>query len=206
METDEFLTIRKEAEGFYKEKGSKFYGLAFPVENEEQIKEKLEEVKARFHDARHHCYAYRYGIDHEYYRMNDDGEPSSTAGKPIYGQILSHNVTNVLIVVVRYFGGTLLGTSGLIRSYKSAAEDALNHAHLIKKTIQTQYTIDFDYSLMNDVMKVLHEENLVPLKKEFGAACRFTLGFRRSREKSLVQRFSQIHELTLQKKEKEQDS
>src|SRR6056297_1625412 len=121
METDKFLTIKKSAEELYKEKGSKFHGIVYPVNSEDEVKSKLEEVKSIHPNARHHCYAYRYGIEKEYTRMNDDGEPSSTAGKPIYGQILSHNLTNVLIVVVRYFGGTLLGTRGLIRSYKTAA-------------------------------------------------------------------------------------
>jgi len=197
METDEFITIKHPAQGLYKEKGSKFYGIIYPVKSEEEIKARLEEVKATYHDARHHCYAYRYGIEKEYIRMNDDGEPSSTAGKPIYGQIQSYELTNVLIVVVRYFGGTKLGTSGLIRAYKTAAEEAINKASIIKKVLQAKYMIEFDYSLMNDVMKFLHDENLTPLKKEFGASCKFTLGLRKSKEQETVQRLKKIHGLTI---------
>ncbi len=199
METDEFLTIKKPAEGLYKEKGSKFYGITFPVNSEDEIKTKLEEVRSIHPNARHHCYAYRYGIEKEFIRMNDDGEPSSTAGKPIYGQILSHNLTNVLIVVVRYFGGTLLGTRGLIRSYKSAAEDAIKNASIIKKVIQKKYNIHFDYGLMNDVMKILHEENIVPLDKKFGATCQFIIGIRKNKEKETVARFEKVHGLKVDK-------
>lgn len=202
METDEFLTVKKPAEGLYKEKGSKFYGIVYPVNNEEEIKSKLEEVKSIHHEARHHCYAYRYGIQEEYIRMNDDGEPSSTAGKPIYGQILSHNLTNVLIVVVRYFGGTLLGTRGLIRSYKTAADEAIKNATIIKKIVKEKYILQFDYGLMNEVMKILHEENIVPVNKEFTANCTFTIGIRKNKAKEIVEKFKKIHELKITKESK----
>jgi uncharacterized YigZ family protein len=199
METDEFLTVKKPAEGFYKEKGSKFYGIVYPVSNEEEVKSRLEEIKAIHHEARHHCYAYRYGIEEEHFRMNDDGEPSSTAGKPIYGQILSHKLTNVLVVVVRYFGGTLLGTRGLIRSYKTAADEAIKNAPIVKKTITLNYILHFDYGLMNEVMKILHEENIVPLKKEFTETCKFTIGIRKNKVEEMLAKFEKLHELEVTK-------
>jgi uncharacterized YigZ family protein len=200
MEKDEFLTVKKPAEGSYKEKGSKFYGIVYPVSNESDIKERLEEVKSTYHDAKHHCYAYKYGLEDEYIRMNDDGEPSSTAGKPIYGQILSHNLTNVLIVVVRYFGGTLLGTRGLIRSYKTAADEAIKNAKIIKKVITEKFILQFDYGLMNEVMKILHEEKIVPENKDFGATCKFTIGIRKTQKDEILSKFGKLHELNITKK------
>jgi len=199
METDEFLTVKKTGEGLYKEKGSKFYGIVYPVNNEEEVKSRLEEIKTIHHEARHHCYAYRYGIEEEHFRMNDDGEPSSTAGKPIYGQILSHKLTNVLVVVVRYFGGTLLGTRGLIRSYKTAADEAIKNAPIVKKTITLNYILHFDYGLMNEVMKILHEENIVPLNKEFTATCKFTIGIRKNKVEEILAKFEKLHELEVSK-------
>jgi uncharacterized YigZ family protein len=206
METDEFLTITKPGTGTYKEKGSKFYGFAEPVSNEEEIKEKLDHYKAVYHDARHHCYAYRTGISGDNFRMNDDGEPSSTAGKPIYGQILSHNLTNILIVVVRYFGGTKLGTSGLIRAYKAAAEEAVSTSKIVKKTVNELYQIDFDYPLMNDIMKVLHDEEIEPLAKNFQASCSFKLGIRKNQEERIVSRFNKINGLIIKKLNKQMNS
>ncbi len=202
METDEFLTVKNSAEVLYKEKGSKFYGIVSPVNNEEDIKTRLEEIKSIHHEARHHCYAYRYGIEDEHIRMNDDGEPSSTAGKPIYGQILSHNLTNVLVVVVRYFGGTLLGTRGLIRSYKTAADEAIKNATIVKKVITEKYILQFDYGLMNEVMKLLHEENMVPLNKEFTATCKFTIGIRKNKVQETLAKFEKLHELKITKPSK----
>ncbi|HKL37298.1 MAG TPA: YigZ family protein [Bacteroidales bacterium] len=195
MGKDEFLTIAQPSEGFYKEKGSKFLGFAYPVQQEQEIKKKLEQLKSTYHDARHHCYAYRLGTEGDNFRMNDDGEPSSTAGRPILGQIKSHGLTNVLVVVVRYFGGTLLGTSGLIRSYKEAADQALKQARIIKKTIQALYQLEFDYALMNDVMKVLHETNIQPYEKDFQEKVTFHIGIRKSQEQQVVEQFKQIHEL-----------
>jgi len=199
MEKDEFLTITKTGKGIYKEKGSKFFGFIFPVENEDAVKKKLEEIKATYHDARHHCYAYRLGPEEEKFRMNDDGEPSSTAGKPIYGQILSNNLTNVLVIVVRYFGGTKLGTSGLIRAYKTAAEEAIENSKIRKMTIHELYSIEFNYDLMNDVMKILHDEEIEPIKKNFKETCTFTLGIRKTKESKTVQRFEKINGLDIKK-------
>lgn len=195
METDEYLTIARPSEGSYKEKGSKFLAFAFPVESELEAKDLLDELRNKYHDARHHCYAYLLGQETDIYRMNDNGEPSSTAGKPIFGQIRSHNLTNVLVVVARYFGGTLLGTSGLIRAYKSAADDALKNAKTIKKTIQSFYQISFEYSLMSSVEKILHDMNIRPWEKTFEAACTYKIGIRKTREQKLLEQFNQINGL-----------
>ncbi|MFO8236487.1 MAG: YigZ family protein [Bacteroidales bacterium] len=199
MEKDEFLTINKPAESLYKEKGSKFLSFILPVQNEENVKEKLEAIKNKHYSARHHCYAYKLGIEKEIFRMNDDGEPSSTAGKPIYGQILAYDLTNVLIIVVRYFGGTKLGTSGLIRAYKSAAEKAIENSKIVKKTIGELFTIEFDYEHMKDVMKIIYDENLVPFDKNFQAHCTFTLGIRKKDQKKLLNRADQTKKLKIKK-------
>ncbi|OFX54518.1 MAG: YigZ family protein, partial [Bacteroidetes bacterium GWA2_30_7] len=150
---DTYLTIESQSEGLFKDKGSKFIAFAIPVCNEDEIKQHLESIRKKYYDARHHCYAYRLGLEGNIYRTNDDGEPSNTAGKPIYGQILSNELTNVLIIVVRYFGGILLGTGGLINAYKSASANAIANAKIIKKTEDTLLKIIFDYTITNDVMK-----------------------------------------------------
>ena len=133
MGKDNYLSIEKRSEGIYKDRGSKFLAFAFPVYQEDEIKDILAELRKEYHDARHHCYAYRLGASKEIYRVNDDGEPSSSAGKPIFGQIQSNDLSNILIVVVRYFGGTLLGVGGLINAYRSAAADALINASIIER-------------------------------------------------------------------------
>jgi len=195
MENDEFLTLGAPSQGFYKEKGSKFLGFAYPVDDEQQVKKHLDHLRNEHHDARHHCYAYRMGVEGDIYRMNDDGEPSSTAGRPILGQISSHGLTNVLVVVVRYFGGTLLGTSGLIRSYKQAAAEALENASIIKKTVQSFYQLDFDYALMNEVMKVLHDTGIQPFERDFKEKCTFHIGIPKSQEQKAVERLKAVHGL-----------
>ncbi len=157
---DSFLTIQKNCEGLYKEKGSKFFGYAFPVSDEAEIKKIISHLKKEHHSARHWCYAFRLGADKKLFRANDDGEPSGTAGKPILNQLISADLTDVLLVVVRYFGGTLLGTSGLILAYKSAAADALLHAEVTTKYITQICKVSFDTSATNEVMRRL---------KEFGA-------------------------------------
>ncbi|MDX9797522.1 MAG: YigZ family protein, partial [Bacteroidales bacterium] len=141
MFDDTYLTIEDRAEGVYKEKGSKFISLAFPITTQEEIKEIVKDIKKEYFDAHHHCYAYILGHDKSVFRMNDDGEPSSTAGKPIYGQLLSRDLTNVLVVVVRYFGGTKLGVSGLIQAYKQASIDVLDNAKIIERTIDEVYGV-----------------------------------------------------------------
>jgi uncharacterized YigZ family protein len=178
MEIDTYHTIAQPTEGIYKDKGSKFLSFAFPVSSEIQAKVKITELKKKYFDARHHCYAYLLGANETKFRINDDGEPSGTAGKPIFGQIRSKNVTNVLILVVRYFGGTLLGTSGLIKAYKTAASLALENATIIEKTIQQNYTITFPYETLPEIKKILKEEGANILDQHFDASCRIAFSCR----------------------------
>ena len=180
MFDDTYLTIEEKSQGIYKEKGSKFIALAFPVSNEDNVKEIIKSIKKEYFDARHHCYAYIIGHDKSVFRMNDDGEPSSTGGKPIYGQLLSNNLTNILIVVVRYFGGIKLGVSGLINAYKQAALDSINNAKIIQKTLNEVYSISFEYTLMNRVMKVLKDFDLSQLNHRFENDCYLEFKVRKS--------------------------
>jgi len=168
---DRFKTITKKSEGLYKEKGSKFLAFAYPVENESDIKEILEELRKKYHDARHHCYAWQLGTDQSLFRANDDGEPSYSAGKPILGQIHSFGLTNVLVVVVRYFGGTLLGVGGLIAAYREAARDALENAHIADKKIFKTFRISFEYPLMNDIMHIIKENKIEQFDQDFNISC-----------------------------------
>lgn len=192
MFEDTYFTIEEKVEGLYKEKGSRFISLAFPVSKEEDIKEILKDIKKEYYDARHHCYAYILGYDKSAYRMNDDGEPSSTAGKPIYGQLLSNDLTNILVVVVRYFGGTKLGVSGLIQAYKQAALDALNNAKIIEKTVDEIYSISFDYVLMNDVMKVLKDFEVIQMNHRFDNDCYLEFRTRKSNSIKIVDNLNSI--------------
>lgn len=175
---DIFKTIMAPVEGLYKEKGSRFIALAYPVSNEEEIKAIVTEVKDKYYDARHHCYAWCLGVDRTNFRTNDDGEPSSTAGKPILGQIQAHDLTNILIVVVRYFGGIKLGVSGLIQAYREATIDALRNAVFIEKTVNEQLRISFSYLVMNDVMKIIKEETPEILERSFELECEMLLSVR----------------------------
>lgn len=186
MFDDTYLTIEDRAEGVYKEKGSKFISLAFPVTTQEEIKEIVKDIKKEYFDARHHCYAYILGHDKSVFRTNDDGEPSSTAGKPIYGQLLSKDLTNILVVVVRYFGGTKLGVSGLIQAYKQATIDVLNNSKIIEKTVDEVYSVSFDYSLMNDVMKVMKEYDLHQQNHKFENDCYLEFRIRKRDSKVVV--------------------
>ena len=194
---DTYKTIDKVAEGLFKEKGSKFISIAIPVKNEQEVKEKLAEIKKKFHDARHHCYAYRLGIDKSAYRVNDDGEPSGTAGRPIYGQILSKDLTNILIVVVRYFGGTKLGVSGLINAYKTAAKEALENSVILTKNIYDIYRIEFEYEGMNEVMKIIKEFNLNMLTQIFELNCMVKIEVPIKISKHVFERFSKIKNLRI---------
>lgn len=177
---DTYLTLSAPAQGLYKEKGSKFLSFAYPVETEQEIKEIIEKLRKEYYDARHHCYAYVLGARQEVYRANDDGEPSSTAGKPIHGQILSYGLTNVLVVVVRYFGGTKLGTSGLINAYKTATNDALAQARTIEKIVMRQYELRFPYEQMNQVMRIVKDLRLQVLGQEADNECRMRVAVRLS--------------------------
>lgn len=155
--SNSFLTIESPASGIYKSKGSKFLAFAVPVYSEQEIKQQLDEFRKQYFDARHVCYAWMLGEDREHFRANDDGEPSGTAGRPILGQINSKQLTNILIVVVRYFGGILLGTGGLIVAYKEAAADALNNANIIERAVMLHRTLRFPYEKMNEVMRTLKD-------------------------------------------------
>jgi uncharacterized YigZ family protein len=192
---DSYRTIRMVSSGLYKDKGSKFISAAYPVSEEPEIKAILEEVRKEHHEARHHCYAYILGKDKETWRANDDGEPSGTAGRPILGQIRSFGLTNVLIVVSRYFGGTLLGVSGLINAYKSAAEAALSNAEITDHVINGSYIITYPYSAMNDVMKILKEENVIQTDHTFDLECRIRIQFRLSSTEKILLRLSRIEGL-----------
>ena len=176
--SDTYKSISAPVRGIYKELGSKFLAFAWPVETEEEIKSILSEIRKEYFDARHHCYAWRLGLTGEPYRMNDDGEPSSTAGRPIHGQLLSQELSDILVVVVRYFGGTKLGVPGLIRAYKSATQDALANATVIEKIAGEHFTLTFDYLQMNDVMKVLKDMGITPLKQEFDLRCKMEVRVR----------------------------
>lgn len=178
--SDTFRTIAAPAEGLYKDKGSKFLAFAFHVESEAEVKEHVERIKKEYFDARHHCYAYALGPKGETFRANDDGEPSGTAGRPIHGQIMSAGLTNVLVVVVRYFGGILLGTSGLIVAYKEATRDALSQAKVKECTVDKRYRIEFDYLSMNSVMKILKEYSMVPQNQQYDMACSLEVDLRLS--------------------------
>lgn len=198
---DTYQTIEAVAEGVYKEKGSRFLAFAYPVTTEEQIREILAGLKEKYYDARHHCYAWRLGAEKLRFRANDDGEPSSTAGKPILGQIVSADLTNILIVVIRYFGGIKLGVSGLIAAYREAAADALRNASVIEKTVDRLFRIRFSYLVMNDVMKVIKDENPEILDRRFELDCDMLLSIRESQWPVLRTRLCQIESLTLEEAE-----
>lgn len=190
---DEYKTIEKEASGYFKDKGSKFYSYAFPVTNGEQVKEHILQLKKEHHSARHHCYAWRMGTEEITTRANDDGEPSSTAGKPILGQLTSYEVTNILVVVVRYFGGTLLGVSGLINAYKNAAADVLNNAEILTRRIEIEYELAFEYPLLNTVMQTIKQQGLDILKTDFKETCRLTFSVRKAEAELIHETFQSIY-------------
>ncbi|MEN7548894.1 YigZ family protein [Rapidithrix thailandica] len=175
---DSYLTIKSPSEGLYKEKGSKFLAYAYPVTDEEKIKEILQSLKKEYYDARHHCYAFMLGKDKNRYRANDDGEPGNSAGVPILNQIRSKEVTDVLVVVVRYFGGTKLGVSGLINAYKTAAAEALDQAEIVEAFVTQHLTIRFEYMDMNDVMRVAKEYDLDLSQQTFDEKCNINFEIR----------------------------
>ena len=180
--SDTFKTILLSTEGIYKEKGSKFLSFAIPVNTTDEVKEFIKTFKKDYYDARHVCYAYMLGADRKEWRANDDGEPSGTAGRPIMGQINSRELTNILVVVVRYFGGILLGTGGLTIAYKEATADALNLAEIIEKTVDCIFSIHFDYLQMNDVMRIVKETNTQILDQSYDNDCFMILSIRKQEE------------------------
>ena len=192
MDSDTYKTITSSAKGIYKEKGSRFVSLAIPVSVVEEIKPLIDKIRKENHEARHHCYAYIIGHERLIWRVNDDGEPSGTAGKPILGQINSFGLTNIIIIVSRYFGGTLLGVSGLINAYRSAAASAIQNAEFMERTVQEYYEIKYPYISMNDVMRILKEENIGQSKQSFDLECCILLNFRVSDKEKILNRLSRI--------------
>lgn len=190
--TDTFKTIASPSEGQITEKRSKFLAFAFPVSSVDEVKALVEEYQKKYYDARHACYAYMLGHERLVFRANDNGEPSGTAGKPILGQINSNELTNILIIVIRYFGGVKLGTSGLIQAYKAAAAEAIAAAAIIEKTVDEQITVAFEYTLLNQVMRVVKEEEPAIVSQDFDNDCLMTLSIRTSFMPRLRDRLSKI--------------
>ncbi len=192
---DKYKVLTTVGEGLYKEKGSKFFAFSYPVVSEEEVKSIMSDVKKKFFDARHHCYAFMIGPNKSCYRSSDDGEPSGTAGKPILNQILSKDVTNVLVVVVRYFGGVKLGVPGLINAYKTAAREALDNSTVMEKTVDEVFSLEFDYPLMNEVMRVLKEENLEQQNPKFEMRCYLEISIRQGDSKRIVDKLKRLYGL-----------
>ncbi|MCP1995692.1 YigZ family protein [Flavobacterium sp. HSC-61S13] len=198
MEKDTYRTLEHASEEIlFKEKNSKFFGYAFPIQSEEDVKQHLEDLKKSHHAARHWCYAFQLGTDKLYFRVNDDGEPNNSAGMPIYGQILSFDLTNVLIVVVRYFGGVKLGVGGLITAYKTAAQMALENASIIEKTIDKFFRIEFEYKDMNKVMRVIKEKNLNLVDQKMEMSCEITLSVRKNEYQNALEAFEPLYEVRI---------
>ena len=195
MSTDTYKTIAAPSEGIYTEKRSKFIAIALPVRTVEEVKQYLETYQKKYYDARHVCYAYMLGHERKDFRANDNGEPSGTAGKPILGQINSYELTDVLIIVVRYFGGIKLGTSGLIVAYRTAASEALTNAKIEERTVDDTLTVLFEYPFMNDVMRIVKEEQPDILEQSYDMDCRMTLRIRRSMMSKLRARLEKVETL-----------
>lgn len=194
---DTYKTVEKPAEGYINEKKSKFISYIYPVKSADEALGLVEELRVKYHDARHVCWAYMLGWEREEFRANDDGEPSGTAGRPILGQINSAELTDVLIAVVRYFGGTLLGTGGLIKAYKEAAADAIANAEVVEKTVDDFIDIHFEYPLLNEVMRVLKQFDEVKWTQDFTESCRMRLQVRRSLSDRLQGMLAAIHGVDL---------
>ena len=189
---DTYFTIEETAEGIFRDKGSKFIAYAYPFKDENKLKEIIAELKSLHPKARHHCWAYRLSPDRTVFRVNDDGEPSGTAGRPILNALLSKDVTNIFVVVVRYFGGTLLGVPGLINAYKTATQEALANAVIVQKTVNDVYQIDFEYLAMNDVMRIIKDENTTVLDQQFDNACTMTVEMRKMQVNSFVTKMEKV--------------
>lgn len=194
---DSYKTIQDIAEGYITERKSKFISYVIPVESEEEVKPILEEYRKKYYNARHVCWAYMIGSAREDFRSNDDGEPSGTAGRPILGQINSFELTNVLLLVVRYFGGTLLGTGGLVRAYKDAAADAIQNAKIIEKTVNGTFVLHFEYPLLNEVMRVLNQYEESKWTQNFTETCEMEVSIRQSQSQQLAHSLSSIYGVTL---------
>lgn len=195
---DTYLTLAETAQGLYKEKGSKFFAYAYPVRSEDDVKECLAQLRKEHHTARHHCYAYRLGYKKDVYRANDDGEPSNSAGKPILGQLQSFDVTDVLVIVVRYFGGTKLGVGGLITAYKTATKEALEAGDIVERTVQQHYVIRFEYAQMSAVMKIVKDEKLEQIKQVFEIQCLLEVSVRLSVADNVAAKLEKIEGVELE--------
>lgn len=196
---DTYKTIASATQSvLHKEKNSKFYGLVFPVKNEDEVKHYLEIVKNQHHSARHWCYAYQIGLEQITFRVNDDGEPNNSAGMPIYGQIQSFGVTNTLIIVVRYFGGVKLGVGGLIQAYKTTAQLALESSKIIEKTINTEFLITFEYKDMNKVMRIVKEKQLKIIAQQLELSCTITISIRKSLASAIFKTFKNIYGVNIE--------
>ncbi|KAF9657803.1 YigZ family protein [Tenacibaculum sp. ZH5_bin.1] len=195
---DTYKTITKPSEEtLFKDRNSKFFGYAFPVFTEEDIKERLEELRKQHHTARHHCYAWQLGTEKIRFRANDDGEPSNSAGQPIYGQIQSFDVTNILIVSVRYFGGTKLGVGGLINAYRASAQLALEASEIIEKTIDIHYKLKFGYDMMNKVQRIIKERNLDIINQKLELDCEYTISVRKKEAESIFEVFDNLFKVEI---------
>lgn len=194
-----YNTIDKEAVAEFKDRGSKFLAYAFPVQSAEDFKKRLKALKEEHPKAAHHCFAYRLGTDGTNFRANDDGEPSGSAGKPILGQLDSKHITNTAVVVVRYFGGTLLGVPGLIHAYKTATSLALQLTPVIERPILVNYELQFDYTLMNDAMLVVKRFGCTVIQNEMQLFCRMVIGVPKAEEEACLQKLSDLHGLEVRK-------
>ena len=195
---DSYKTITQPSkERLFKDRGSKFYSYAFPISNEEEIKEKIELLKKQHYNARHWCYAWQLGKNYDHYRANDDGEPSNSAGMPIYGQLQSFNVTNVLVVVVRYFGGTKLGVGGLIKAYKNGAKLALENSNIIDKTINEEFLIKFEYPEMNTVMRIIKDEKISIINQKLELNCEFIISIRKKEAEKVFEIFDNTYKVAI---------
>ena len=202
LETDSYKTILHPSdEILLKEKNSKFFGYAFPVTSEEEVKAFLEQLRKKHHGAVHFCYAYQIGTHTITFRANDDGEPGNSAGMPIYGQIQSFKVTNVLVVVVRFFGGVKLGVGGLMAAYKNAAQMALEESEIIEKTIDVHFLISFGYKDINKVMRIIKEKKLEVVSQKMETDCEIEISVRKKNEESILQIFNSFFEISIRKKD-----
>ncbi|HWV71279.1 MAG TPA: YigZ family protein [Pseudosphingobacterium sp.] len=192
---DTYKTIESPSEGQFKDKGSKFIAYAYPFRDADDLKQLISDVKTLHPKARHHCWAYRLTTDRSIYRLNDDGEPSGTAGRPILNMLLSNDLTNVLIIVVRYFGGTLLGVPGLINAYKTASQEALGAATIVERTVNDVYQLRFDYLQMNDVMRIMKEDQLTILKQDFEVSCSLTFEIRQTQVNHTIAKLTNLEGL-----------
>ncbi|OFY09121.1 MAG: YigZ family protein [Bacteroidetes bacterium GWE2_42_24] len=190
--SDTYRTIQLPGLGVYKDRGSRFLGFVFHVTSENQVKEHLGLLKKEYYDARHHCYAYILGPDKAAYRINDDGEPSGSAGRPIYNILLSNDLTNILIVVIRYFGGIKLGVPGLIKAYKTAAIEALNNTLIVEKIVFEAYKISYSYEFMNEIMKIIKDQSLTIITSDFNLDCTIDILIRKKDSDHILESLKKI--------------